>query len=483
MRKIVLTICLSWVLTASYALDASISYAPFKTAEFSYLEVYVHVVGSTLTFEQIDSLYQQGKVEVILLFKEEGEILKFDKYVLESPKTIAPINFFDLKRYSLENGTYTLEVSVQDLNNPENAKTYTSTVEVDFSQDRVEQSGIQLLQSYKKAEETNKVVKNGYILEALPFNFYDKSIQYLSFYNEIYQTDQFLEEDFLVTYYIEEVLSNGELQEVLIGHKRKSPEPVCVLLMQVDIQQLPSGNYNFVLEVRNRNKELLSSRKVFFQRSNPYLNLQQETIGESDISESFVARMDQQELRYSLKAIAAVIPQNEADILNAVIQDEENLSAQRLYLFSYWARENPNRPDLAYQEFMKVARAVDRAFKSGFGYGFETDRGYVYMKYGQPDDIVREENDPSAPPYEIWSYNFVELTRQPNVRFIFYNPSLAGGDFRLLHSTVRGELYNPQWEVELYRDAPNEIDGTNFIDGTEMQDNFGRQARRRLRDF
>ncbi|MEZ4951345.1 MAG: hypothetical protein R2784_18450 [Saprospiraceae bacterium] len=32
--------------------------------------------------------------------------------------------------------------------------------------------------------------------------------------------------------------------------------------------------------------------------------------------------------------------------------------------------------------------------------------------------------------------------------------------------------------VALYRDAPNEIDGGNYIDGTDIPDNFGRRAAR-----
>ena len=61
---------------------------------------------------------------------------------------------------------------------------------------------------------------------------------------------------------------------------------------------------------------------------------------------------------------------------------------------------------------MEVAKAVDRLYKSGFGYGFETDRGNIFMKYGKPNDIVTVENDPSAPPYEMWVYNDFPKTKQ-----------------------------------------------------------------------
>mgnify|MGYP000642777058 CR=1 FL=1 len=45
------------------------------------------------------------------------------------------------------------------------------------------------------------------------------------------------------------------------------------------------------------------------------------------------------------------------------------------------------------------------------------------MKYGEPNDIITQMSDPNAPPYEIWEY--YELEGQQNVKFIFYNPSLA----------------------------------------------------------
>jgi GWxTD domain-containing protein len=168
--------------------------------------------------------------------------------------------------------------------------------------------------------------------------------------------------------------------------------------------------------------------------------------------------------------------------MNTLIR-ENKPDAMRLYLFSFWAKENPNNPEEGYKAYMKVARAIDDKFQSGFGHGFETDRGYVFMKYGAPSDAVTVENDPSAPPYEIWTYHQFPRTGQNNVKFLFYNPSLATNGFILLHSTARGEVNNPRWEVELYRNAPNELDDTDYFGGSQMQDNTGRHARRLMRDF
>ena len=126
-----------------------------------------------------------------------------------------------------------------------------------------------------------------------------------------------------------------------------------------------------------------------------------------------------------------------------------------------------------------MARAVDQTFRSGFRKGIETDRGYIYLKYGQPNDVIKEYNEPDAFPYEIWSYNGLKVKGQTNVKFLFYNPSKASQDFLLLHSTCYGETQNPRWEIELYRSVSStQMEGSDYRNGTRMQDNGFRNARR-----
>ncbi len=106
------------------------------------------------------------------------------------------------------------------------------------------------------------------------------------------------------------------------------------------------------------------------------------------------------------------------------------------------------------------------------------------MKYGKPNDIVAVDDDPVAPPYEIWVYYNFPKTNQKNVKFLFYNPSLAGEDFIMLHSTARGEINNPRWERTLYsRNAGEQYEGDNYHDATTMQRNVARNARTYFEDF
>jgi len=338
------------------------------------------------------------------------------------------------------------------------------------------------LASVEKNDETsNPFVKNGFFMEMLPGNFYSRHSGVLWFYNEVYNTDKVIGEDFILSCIVSRIEGEMEKTEILLN-KRKHPGAILPVLMQMDISGLRSGTYTLKVEIRDRDKGLLSQRSVEFQRSNPFLDAQEMLLEEVNLEGEFVSELSEEQLRYSLLAMTPILPQNDVEVVNLMLK-EENHEAQRMYLFSFWAKKNPISPKTGYGDYINVAAAVDKTFRSGFRYGFETDRGYAFLKYGRPNDIVRVETEQSAPPYEIWSYYEFPQTGQRNVHFLFYNPSLAAEDFVLLHSTALGEFNNPNWERDLYRDAPNEIDGTDYFGGTEVQDNFNRRAKRILEDF
>ncbi len=482
MNRSLCLLLLWWPLAAS-ALEVAIQPALFRQpAGGAYLELSLYVVGRTIHFDTIGADSLQARALVQIRLKRGSAFVLAEKFELTSPVVSQPASFIQQWRFALAEGTFALEVEVVDAADADNRASWSDTLHCRFGESRISQSDLQLLQAFRPAATAGPFVKNGYFMEPLPFAFYPKTARHLIFYNEIYGTDEVLDGPFVLSWRVLQVLPDGTARPVMIGHKKKEPAAVVPVLMQADIGKLPSGKYRLEVEVRNADKVLLSKKAVAFRRANPYLDLSLEALDTLSLQGAFAAQLDSATLRYSLKALAPLLDEYEGGRLNELLR-QGTLEAQRRFLFYYWAQHHPNDPQGAYEAFMAVARAVDRRFRSGFGYGFETDRGYVFIKYGAPHDIVTVEDEPDAPPYEIWSYHYLPRTGQTNVKFLFYNPSLAAGDFRLLHSTVRGEVYNPRWEVELYRHSPEEIEGTNYLDGTTMQDKMGRRARRLMSDF
>ena len=360
MKKIILSLfILMGVAQAAFAIDASVSYATFKGAGQSYIEIYTHIAGKTVLYQPVDDSTYQAGVEMVILFKQDGEIVKFDKFNLNSPISKRFLDFVDIKRYGLENGDYQLIVAIKDLNKPDNAKEFQTDIQINYNDTDIQQSDIELLSYFEKAtpDNTSAFVKNGLQMEPLPYNFYGRHASSLVFYNEFYNTDKVLNEDFMVSYSVHQIL-NGESELVMIGHKRQSPKAIQPFLMQMDISKLRSGNYQLNVELRSRTKELLSKRSIFFQRSNPLIEDDGIELADVNIDEEFVNKLNTEQLEYSLRALTPKMSQLDVERVNTLIR-KKNYEEQRLYLFSYWIKESPNNPEFAYKKYMEVASAVD----------------------------------------------------------------------------------------------------------------------------
>jgi GWxTD domain-containing protein len=58
--------------------------------------------------------------------------------------------------------------------------------------------------------------------------------------------------------------------------------------------------------------------------------------------------------------------------------------------------------------------------------GWETDRGRIYIKYGQPKEVHHQMAEQGAPPYEIWYYPDLDL-------YFVFRDKTGSGDFELVN--------------------------------------------------
>ena len=465
------------------ALYADVSAATFYNEDGPYVELYFYILGGSVTAVPAENGLVNGAVTSTVIIRKDGDIIKAEKFQLNAPVDSTLANFLDLRRYALPNGSYTIEIELTDSNDPENARTVNSPLKVGYFRDQIQLSDVQLLTDARSATEVeNAFVRNGTYLEPLPFRFYHKNLNRLHLYTEVYHTTELLNEPFVLRYQIMDA-STKDADPLLETYRRASPGEVVPQLMSFDISEVPSGNYQLVVSVMNRKKEVLTQKKVPFQRSNPtYIPETFAETGDVDLGMTFAGRLTEDELVYALKALKPLTLPRDGELVGYII-DQGDIRAKRNYLYAHFARTSPNDPETAYKKYMEVARAVDTQYGNGFGYGFETDRGMIFLRYGRPDDMIAEENDPYAPPYEIWVYYDFPVTQQANVKFLFYNPTLASNGHTLLHSTARNEVTNPRWEVVLYENAPDQIEGDNALEGTRMESGYLRNARRYWEDF
>jgi len=457
----------------SQSMQASAEIYQFQSADGPYVDIFFYILGSKIK-QSPDS---RKSVEIKYFIEKGDQVFAGDKYNLVV-EALGVSDFMDLRRHSLEPGKYLFRAEIRD--NQDSSQIVQVMEELDIEMnDAPGFSDIQLLSHATKTTDRSKWTKNGYDFIPLPFDFIGTDQNVLTVYTELYGSDKLLSDDFYLKYGI--ISTGAEGKALIEKHKKMSPAAVSPLVQSLDVTGLTTGEYDIHVGAYDREHSLLAEAKTTFTRLNPAADSLMAKNSGKYLNNSFTLKMDADSLRYALKAVAAKISQTQTEALNYLIKKGE-VSEQRQYLHSFWRNMDDDDPQQAYADYMEIANYADRVFKSGFGHGFETDRGRIYLRYGAPNDVVSVEDEPSAPPYEIWIYYAFPVTGQSNVKFLFYSPELANS-YELLHSTCENEINNPAWEQMLYRDALSETSSGDFIDARPVDDNFVRRAREYFTDF
>lgn len=467
---------------------ASVSYASFEAAEQPYVELYITVERASLVTPDAG----RPAAEFTIVFQEGDRIVAADKVELLAPASDSVRNFVEALRYPLPNGSYELSVTGVDVHAAASVDTppllrLRSPVEVAFDRARVRLSDIQLATEALPLDAANAnsiLAKGDRFLEPLPQNFVRRGQAGFTAYVEVYAPQDAYGVAHVLEYAILDLDADPEAPTELVRKtKRFTPgDAVTPFFTRIGTAALRSGNYALRMIVRDRELQEVSKRITLLTVSNPARDVV--ALGEPQVGyeESWVHELDTDSLRYALQAILPTLPGPEVEYVNEVIKREEP-DAMRLALYNHYLGESAVLPELAYDTYMRVARQIDFEFHSGFGHGFQTDRGHIFLKYGKPNDRIIVNDDPSAPPYEIWVYEWIELTAQGPGKFLFYNQTLDNANYVLLHSTVRGEIVEPQWRRYLYARAAEEFGDVDQVQGTDVADNVGRYADQYFTDF
>lgn len=478
MKKIIIFVfcsIISFSLSAK-SLQAYLSYTTFNSpTDGPYIETYLTVIGNSVVYVKNDNGKFQATVEIMMIFKKDGAIKDFKKTNLLSPEiddtTKVDFTFMDQQRFLLPNGNYSVEIQLSDKNIKDAVpyKTF-ETLTVDFPKDSISVSGIQLVESYKVSTNPGVLTKSGYDLVPFSINYYPQKINNLTFYSEIYNTDKVFtsaNDKFIVNYFIES-FETGKYLTDFYRFKKESPKSVVVLFSEFDISALPSGNYNLVIEVKNKENKEVASNKLFFQRSNPGVQLNLSDIAAIDISNTFADKIKNADsLKDFIKSTYPISTQIEKAFAENHIKNSDIKLLQQ-YFYNFWVNRNPAYPEKAWSEYAQEVKKVNVKFKTTIKRGYETDRGRVYLQYGPPNSITESVNEPSAYPYEIWHY--YTLNNQKNKKFVFYNTDLVTNDYELLHSDAIGEISDPSWQMKLVirntsTSNPDQIKGIDHFGG------------------
>lgn len=420
--------------------------------EGPYVETYLSIFGKGLRYKELGIRQFQGEVAVTWILRRGEEVLDFQKYRLESPVVIdtnrIDFSLMDQKRLALSEGKATLELTVEDLNDPTNILEFSEEVSADFSL-LPTFSDVQFVESFKKSREPGAFTKNGLDIVPYAINYYPAKAEKMTFYLELYGSDVgFDEESFLVTASIRDRESD-EVNPKFWQHRKVDEASVLPLMMEFSLAELPTGNYNLIVEMRDRSNEVVTEKRTFFQRLNKQAVTSIESIAMLDVEQTWVERYDSEQMTAFLSYLKPTASQSENNIITS-LEGNGDLAMQKRFLYNYWLSRDDSNPYERWLDYLKLVKQSNDMFETTSRQGYRTDRGRIMLTHGKPSDVVTSVQEPSAKPYEIWQYNVLE-DGQTNVRFVFYEPSVVSNDYRLIHSNAVGELSDPGWKTRVYQ--------------------------------
>ncbi len=417
----------------------------------TYVETYLLVENTSVTYIADSTGKLSCAVEVLHIFKKDNQIITFKKYCLNGTSVgdslITPL--LDQQRFVIEPGTYEYELEIKDLNDEKvEVFRHSESITVGYSSNIVMISDIELVESMSKAAEPIAITRSGYNLIPMVMNFYPAEFEKLVAYCEIYNTRAVWGDDgkFIVKQYIENNES-GKLYKELIKQSRENATEVLPVFTIFPITDLPDGGYNLVIEIRDKENELIDIKKTYFQREGVLPPFDITQLQQIDIKEAFVTKsIPADSLNYFLAAIRVIADDSESMVLMKEIKNSD-IETRQKFFYAFWYNRNNTEPHAEWEKYRKQIYKTNKLFGTSIKEGFETDRGRIYLKYGAPNTIMDRPNEPSTYPYQIWHY--YKLGNFTNKRFVFYQPDLVTNDYELIHSDLRGEIQNYRWQTML----------------------------------
>lgn len=423
-------------------------YARFSYDDSSkYVEFYYSFYQNQLTSVQIDNKeIVSGILNLIVKNKENNSeiINKTYQFNNVSDTSFNNNSLIGNIGFIIPFGNYICFVIGKDANKVSNYDSISFEMNLNKQPDNIfSLSDIQIASSIKQSDDQNSMFyKNTYEVIPNPSNLFGETVPVIYYYIEIYNLTKNISSENIK---IEAQLLNGRNETVLSRSKlltRKNDAIVDAGILNISKQ--PTGGYHLLITLSDTviNQKYTSSKRIFIYNPS-VIDTTISIYSETSMIASEFAVMSDEELDEVFSFSKYIASKQEVTQWEKLTE----LDAKRNFLFDFWKRRDMDLTT-SQNEFKK--EYFDRVQKANNNFttiqrkGWRTDRGRVFIIYGEPSEIERFPNQVDTKPYEIWQYNQLE----GGVVFVFAD--LTGfSDYSLIHSTVRGELRDDQWQRKI----------------------------------
>ena len=207
------------------------------------------------------------------------------------------------------------------------------------------------------------------------------------------------------------------------------------------VNKFPTDAYTMFVSLFDTSTNIgINSSKRFYVYNPDIVSTDTATGSHQDVLGSEFAVMSEEEIDNMFAQSKYIALSQEIDQYKKISE----LEGKRKFMYEFWKKRDPDTSTPGneyYNKYFQRVRESNQKYSTISRKGWKSDRGRVYILYGEPSEIERYPNQTDSKPYEIWHYNDIE----GGVIFVFAD--LTGfSDYTLLHSTKRGELRDDNWQ-------------------------------------
>jgi GWxTD domain-containing protein len=368
--------------------------------------------------------------------------------VIDSKTDIKPNQMIsDVYPILLAEGNFKIHLELMDLSGQRRAFNEIQFVVDPIPSDSLSISDIQVGININRSEQQNRFVKNGWSVVPNPSNTFNLNWPVLYYYCEIYNLnnpDAAPDARFNIISTIKDI--NGQVIKKIPAKSKKITGESVVEINKTVVSSLMSGVYELNIDVVNlvTDEKARRTKQFYVYRAADYAKSESEQPKNRDNLYLIFLTKSEEELDQEFEYASYLSNSNEEDIY-----EDLNLEGKRKFLANFWDLKNLTEDQNAQiyrQNYLNlVSQANDRYTSAGTA-GWKSHRGRVLIKYGEPDDIERNYGGAAPKDNEKWTYNLL----QGGIYFIFADVS-GYGEFRLVHSNARDEVYDRNWEATYLR--------------------------------
>ncbi len=445
-----------WGASARFYVDA----ASYKLQDdWAYLEVFTLVPRMNLSYEPVtegaDTFYE-ASIEVVCTILSGEQTLASD--TLDAVDTTSNISTITGSQslphvfsFQIRAGTYDLKCHLIDRKRGIGDVREDKLVIPDYPDDQMAISDLEFAIRVDRDPGNTRFHKNGYLVYPNPKNVYGESLPRLAYYAELYNLPY--EEGIPKLYYIDLEVLDSEKNSYR-SYPRKIRTIMGLSLVEVGgfpVTTFTSGTYSLKITLTDSSSGRQISRdKKFFVWHPSEIAERMITEGDGAMRITFptdYAMLDSGQIEKALTDIKYIMTPEEERQLKKL-----NFDGKRSFLGQFWAARDPDPSTMDNERRTQHYQLLEEA-NYLFGYldipGWKTDRGRIWIKFGHPNSEDAHSMEIDAKGYKVWYYDQIE----GGVEFVLVD-RLGFGDYALVHSTKKGEIYNPDWyerEVLGYR--------------------------------